>query len=118
LITDLDDVVLYANSRICELSGYDTEEMVGRPAYELILPTEQWPGLQERNQQRREGLIDRYEMEAMRKDGSRFWIETNAMSYLDNEGTVVGTLGAITDLRTGGKLVDNCNSRYRTRRSC
>jgi hypothetical protein len=33
--------------------------MVGRPAYELILPTEQWPDLQERNQQRREGLIDR-----------------------------------------------------------
>jgi PAS domain S-box-containing protein len=37
-------------------------------------------------------------MEAMRKDGSRFWIEINAMPYLDHEGTVVGTLGAITDV--------------------
>ena len=72
--------------------------MVGRPAYELILPTEQWPDLQERNQQRRAELINRYEMEAMRKDGSRFWIEINAMPYLDHEGTVVGTLGAITDV--------------------
>ncbi len=45
LITDVDDVVLYANSRITELTGYTVEEMLGRPAYELLLPQEQWPEL-------------------------------------------------------------------------
>ena len=98
LITDLDDVVLYVNSRISELTGYSQEEMIGRPAYELILPPDQWPDLQQRNQQRGQGHADRYEIEAIRKDGSRFWIETNAMPYLDTSGEVIGTLGAITDV--------------------
>ena len=50
LITDLDDVVLYVNSRISEMTGYAQDEMIGRPAYELILPSDQWPDLRQRNQ--------------------------------------------------------------------
>ena len=98
LITDLDDVVLYVNSRISEMTGYAQDEMIGRPAYELILPSDQWPDLRQRNQQRSEGRSDCYEMEVVRKDGSRFWIESNAMPYLDGAGEVIGTLGAITDI--------------------
>ena len=98
LITDLDDVVLYVNSRISEMTGYAQDEMIGRPAYELILPSDQWPDLRQRNQQRSEGRSDCYEMQVVRKDGSRFWIESNAMPYLDGAGEVIGTLGAITDI--------------------
>jgi len=61
--------------------------MIGRPAYELILPSDQWPDLRQRNQQRSEGCSDCHEMEAVRKDGSRFWIESNAMpcGFIVNE---------------------------------
>ena len=98
LITDLDDVVLYVNSRIAELTGYRRDEMIGRPAYELILPPDQWPDLQERNKQRSAGHSGHYEIEVVRKDGSRFWAANNAMPYLDANGKVIGTLGAITDI--------------------
>ena len=49
LITDFDDVVLYVNSRISEMTRYAQDEMIGRPAFELILPSDQWPDLLQRN---------------------------------------------------------------------
>lgn len=98
LITDLDDVVLYVNTRISDLTGYTVEEMMGRVAYELLLAPDQWPDLQQRNRRRGEERSEYYEVEVMRKDGSTFWAATHAMPYLDAEGAVIGTLGAITDI--------------------
>jgi diguanylate cyclase (GGDEF)-like protein/PAS domain S-box-containing protein len=98
IITDIDDVVLYANARISELSGYTVEEFTGRPAYELLLPLEEWPASLERNQQRAAGYSECYEARLCRKDGSFFWAEVNATPYCDAQGNVSGTLGAITDI--------------------
>jgi diguanylate cyclase (GGDEF)-like protein/PAS domain S-box-containing protein len=98
LITDLNDTVLYANARMSELSGYSHEELLGRPAYELLLSREDWPDLLQRNQQRASGQAECYEVLMHRKDGNTFWAEVNATPYLDAEGNICGTLGAITDV--------------------
>ena len=44
LITDSDDVVLYANTRLNEMTRYTRENLLGRPAYELLLPPGCTPG--------------------------------------------------------------------------
>jgi diguanylate cyclase (GGDEF)-like protein/PAS domain S-box-containing protein len=98
LITDDRDVVMYANARMTELTGYSEEEMVGHPAYELLLPPEEWPTLLERNQRRIEGSPERYEVRLKRRDGETFWAEISATPYRDVSGEVVGTLGALTDI--------------------
>jgi PAS domain S-box-containing protein len=103
LITDADDVITYANPRMMELTGYTEEEMLGRPAYELLLPPERWPDMVERNRERMAGFDERYEIRLKRKDGSckdgsSFWAEINATPYRDATGEIVGTLGAITDI--------------------
>jgi PAS domain S-box-containing protein len=98
LITDLDDRVLYANPRMSELSGHTIEEFLGHPAYELLLPEEEWPALLERNRQRASGQAECYEVRLRRKDGSSFWAEVSATPYCDATGSILGTLGAITDI--------------------
>jgi PAS domain S-box-containing protein len=98
LITDLADVVLYANPRITEITGYACEEMLGRPAYEMLTPSEDLPALQERNRQRKEGRAEQYEVKLKRKDGTLFWTAINATPFRNPQGEIVGTLGAITDI--------------------
>ncbi|HET7273485.1 MAG TPA: PAS domain S-box protein, partial [Rubrobacter sp.] len=98
LITDDRDVVLYVNPRMTELTGYSEKEMVDHPAYELLLPPEEWPDMLERNWRRAAGSPERYEMRLKRRDGGTFWAEISATPYRDVSGEVVGKLGAFTDI--------------------
>ncbi len=99
VITDADDTVRYINSRMSDLCGYTAEEMIGKPAYSLLLPKEEWHTMTERNQNRAKGVFERYEVLMKRKDGTRFWAEVNAAPYRDTGGVIIGTLGAVTDIQ-------------------
>lgn len=98
LITDLNDVVLYVNPRMVELTGFSEEEFLGRPAYELLLDRQDWPTMQDRNLQRRTGKPEHYEVEVRRKDGTWFLAETHATPFRDEHGEIIGTLGATLDI--------------------
>ena len=98
LLTDLGDTVLYANAQILELTGYTLAEMLGRPAYTLLLPEAQWPDIRAHNRNRYRGKTERYEVELQRKDGSRFWAEVTGTPRRDAAGEVVGTLGVVSDV--------------------
>ena len=98
LITDLRDVVSYANARMATMTGYSRDEMIGRPAYELFLPREDWPALGGHNERRAQGHSDVYETELKRKDGGQFWGLIHATPLRDATGKVVGTIGAQIDI--------------------
>ncbi len=100
LITDLHDVVSYANERMASMTGYTRDEMIGRPAYELFLPREDWPALGGHNERRAQGHSDVYETELTRKNGSRFWGLIHATPLRDATGRVIGTIGAQLDITT------------------
>ena len=99
VITDVDDRVIYTNSRMADLCGYTAEEMIGKPAYTLLLPEEKWEAMKKRNKDRLLGKLERYEVFMKRKDGKQFWVEINATPYLDIDGKIIGTLGAVMDIQ-------------------
>lgn len=116
LITDLDDAVVYANLRMAELSGYAVEEMLGRPAYEMLLPREQWEQTRHRNEERVRGKADRYETRCLRKDGASFWAAVSAAPYRDPSGEIIGTMGAfndVTERREAEQELRAAEERYR-----
>ena len=98
IITDKDDNVIYLNSRMADLSGYSAAEMLGKRAYTLLLPEEEWDTMKRRNSDRIKGKAELYEILLRRKDGRRFWTEINATPYRDTNGTIIGTLAAVTDI--------------------
>lgn len=98
MITDLEDVLLFANVRMAELSGYTLDEMLGRQAYKLFLAPEAWKEARRRNRRRSSGEAEKYEIELKRKDGSSFWTEITATPYRTPDGQVVGTIGAVADV--------------------
>jgi PAS domain S-box-containing protein len=99
LLTDLDDRVLYVNPRMCALTGFSEADYLGRPAYELLLPREQWPTLLGRLERRSAGEAETYEVDLLRKDGSAFRARVTASPFRDpSDGRIIGTLGATTDI--------------------
>jgi PAS domain S-box-containing protein len=98
IITDLNDVVNYVNSRMIAITGYDQDELIGRRGYEVLMSHEAAPKMQKRNGERGNGASERYEMPIIRKDGVVVWLEINATPYRDTNGQIIGTLAANTDI--------------------
>jgi PAS domain S-box-containing protein len=104
LITDLDDRIQYANERMTQIYGFSREQMVGRLAYEVFLPRDEWPVLQGRNERRVAGHCD-YEVQMCRNTGERVWVLIHATPLRDASGEVVGTIGVQLDV-TGRKQAE------------
>lgn len=99
LITDLDDKVLYCNTRLAEMTGYTVDEMIGRPAYQLLVPETEWPRVHERNRQRARNVSECYEIPVLRKNGETWWAEINAAPlYAEDGHTVIGTVSCSADI--------------------
>ncbi|MBN1963400.1 MAG: PAS domain S-box protein, partial [Anaerolineae bacterium] len=98
LLTDLDDTILYVNSRMVELLDRNRAEMVGQRSIDLLWPPEEADTQWKRHTARRQGVGERYETQLLRRDGTRFWAEIHATPIHDAPGALIGTLGAVTDI--------------------
>ena len=98
LITDLSDVITYANGRISEMTGYSNGELMGAKAHELLSDPMQWEACLRRNLQRKQNQSETYEVPVRHKDGSTRWMLINGSPLRDAEGFVVGTIGAHFDI--------------------
>jgi PAS domain S-box-containing protein len=98
IITDLDDVIQHVNPSALALTGYALDELLGRAAFATLIPREAHGEFRERMRRRRSGVAERYEVEHVRKDGTRIWVEVSGVPLTDTSGAVVGTLGTLTDI--------------------
>jgi PAS domain S-box-containing protein len=98
VLTDLDGHALYVNARMTELTGYSREEMIGANLGRLLLPMDAWRDMERRTAARVHGEAEVYEIEHLRRDGTRFWVEVSGAPYRDDQGHIVGTVGTVTDV--------------------
>src|SRR2546426_2212984 len=99
LITDRDNRILYANSRVECLTGYSRAELLGAVSHELLTPRTEWPAMHRRLQERLAGKEDEYELEHVRKDGQRHWVSVRALPYRNAGGEIVGTIGLFSCIK-------------------
>ncbi|MBX7137191.1 MAG: PAS domain S-box protein [Oligoflexia bacterium] len=95
---DLDEVVLHVNAKLCEMTGFGVEELVGRQVSSTLLAPEHDAFLREQTARRCDGHSDDYELPLLRKDGSTFWASISAAPMKDSSGAVIGTLAAVIDV--------------------
>ncbi|MGH7459081.1 MAG: PAS domain-containing hybrid sensor histidine kinase/response regulator [Longimicrobiaceae bacterium] len=98
LVTDLEDVIVYASARLEEVLGYAPDEVVGRLAYQLFPSSGDKKLVGERIERRKRGVSERYELPMKHKNGTTVWIEVYGTPLLGGDGAVVGTLGGLTDI--------------------
>src|SRR5947207_12865901 len=79
IITDRENRILYANSRVECLTGRTRAEMLGAISHELLTPKSEWPAMRRRLKERLAGKGDTYELAHVRSDGGRPWVSVRAM---------------------------------------
>src|ERR1035437_5916405 len=62
LQVDNDDIIIFANHKFCEMSGYSLEELAGKVGHVILFDEEDQKIIEAKNLLRRKGFIDTYEM--------------------------------------------------------
>jgi PAS domain S-box-containing protein len=96
-LIDADGRTTFVNAHALKLLGYSEEEMLGRPALDLV-EEEQRPAALARLMRRRQGATDRIAVQMRRKDGRRIWVMSAADPVFNRQGEYAGALAVFTDL--------------------
>jgi two-component system, sporulation sensor kinase E len=100
---DNSDTILSVNNAFCNMSGFDSDELIGNKAKDLLLKKEDKEIMNTKNTIRKNGIDDVYEMEIVIKNGEiKYWLISGAPNYNIN-GEIIGSLGIhldITEIKT------------------
>lgn len=104
LEVDPNDIILRAYPKFCEMSGYDEKELIGQHATHFLLSPEYHEFLAAQNKDRQKGEAAVYEVELVRKDGSKRWVIISGAPFTNQEGEMIGSLGIHFDISDRKRL--------------
>ena len=105
LEVDNHEKIQFANQSFCEMSGYTLKELLGKRASTLFVKDENEEFVEMKNDLRKKGISDAYELSLKNKAGqTKWWLISGAPRYNDN-GDLVGSIGIHLDI-TQQKLLE------------
>jgi two-component system, sensor histidine kinase len=98
LEVDTEEKILFANHGFCEMSGYELNELLGQRAAQIFAKGENIELMEQKNEERKRGTTDAYEIVVKDKRGQvRWWLVSGAPRYND-QGELVGSVGIHLDI--------------------
>jgi PAS domain S-box-containing protein len=105
LEVDDEEKIQFANQSLCDMSGYTLNELIGKKASTLFAKEKDEEYIESKNELRKKGISDAYEICLKNKNGeTKWWLISGAPRYNDN-GDLVGTIGIHLDI-TEQKLLE------------
>ncbi len=98
LQVDNDDRILFINPSLCNMLGYEPDELIGKIGYEILFPEEERQTIIDKNASRMKGLIEVYKIRMIKKNKEVIWVSISGSPIRNDSGKVVGSLGLITDI--------------------
>jgi PAS domain S-box-containing protein len=112
LIVDENFCLTYANNRLCEILGYELDEIIGLPL-SYFLDDQNKKVLQEQLRRRRKGESGSYELRWVREDGQHVVTLVAPRPILDVEGNFRGSFSVLTDVTELKKAEEALKKRER-----
>ncbi|MFT5779174.1 MAG: PAS domain S-box-containing protein, partial [Crocinitomicaceae bacterium] len=95
---DPEGIITKAYPRFCELSGYAPQELEGRKGADFLLDDEGRAFYKAQLQDRIKGKTNVYEIQLIRKDGTKIWILVSGAAFYDEYNRFKGSLGIHLDI--------------------
>lgn len=95
---DIDGFIVRPYPLFCSMVGYTADELIGKDAISVLLPPEYLPVLEQQAVDRANGIATVYEIELIKKDGSRIWVIISGAPIFDLDGVIVGSIGIHYDI--------------------
>lgn len=96
-MTDFDERLTFVNPGLCEMLGYEADELQGKSLSELTDPDE-FGRYTEYTQRRQKGLRNYYETSLFHKNGSALNVLISASPLTAADGSFEGTIAVIIDI--------------------
>lgn len=96
---DVNGIITFANSRLCELLGYPIEEVVGARVRDFLFEDD-WDEHEERHREMQQGTGQRqtFERRFRHRDGGTRWFLVSISAQPEADGSVREILGLLTDI--------------------
>ncbi|MCX7840385.1 MAG: PAS domain S-box protein, partial [Anaerolineae bacterium] len=114
VIENADGYFTFVNNSAATLLGYTPAELIGQH-WTLTVPPDQQPIVHAADERRRRGESDRYELELVRRDGTRVPVIVAASPYYE-QGKWAGSCAVFTDIterKRAEELLRISQERYR-----
>ncbi|MGH9946158.1 MAG: PAS domain S-box protein [Pyrinomonadaceae bacterium] len=95
---DTDEVIEFVNDRLCEMTGYTREELLGKVTLDVFFDDEGRRIVKKENEQRQKGVSGQYEARIKRKSGEMLSVLVSGAPVVNEKGIVTGTLGMFMDI--------------------
>jgi len=106
MITDPGGLVLYANPRITEMTGYSLADLIGLPIPDTFVPAELWTELTARLEESDRKRVRSFDFPIVARSGEVVWTEVHGGVLRNVRGERIGTLLAFNDI-TERKLAED-----------
>src|SRR5436190_1417058 len=97
-VVDNNEIIEYVNDRLCEITGYAPDELVGRMTLDVLFDDEGRRLVARENEQRQKGISSQYEARIRKKSGEMMWALISGAPIINDDGHVTGTLGMFMDI--------------------
>jgi len=95
---DNNEIITFANSTFCGMSGFTLNELLDKNAGALLAKGDEAGVFKEKQELRRNGIADAYQVKLLNKQGEeKWWLISGAPRYND-KGELVGSIGIHLDI--------------------
>ncbi len=107
---DLNNTIVRAYPKFCELVGFKEEEIIGVNAIDLLLDDEAKAIMKEQEAKRQEGKPSVYELQLTKKSGEKVWVMISGAPFYDMNDKFLGTIGIHLDISERKKMEEELRS--------
>jgi PAS domain S-box-containing protein len=117
LYMDNEGKLVFANDQFFEMLDYNKETFDRENFSSIILTVDGEKIISEKNDLRRQGESDTYEIQLVKRNGEPIWVLISGTPLVDGNGTIIGSLSIVSDInqrKINEEKIARSEQRYRS----